>query len=272
MARILVIEDNRENRELMVYLLRAFGHTVMEANDGERGIETALREQPDLILCDIHLPGVDGYEVARALRANPRLRARPLIAVTALAMVGDRAKGLAAGFDEYIPKPIEPETFVGQIDSFLRHEQRGARPSGHAKPETRLEAQAQPRRARGTILVVDDSPVNRQLICGTLQPLGYEVWPAASVQEALALVKQSVPDLILSDLHMPGEGGFNLVRAIKTDTRLATVPFLFITSSVWGDADRATALRFGVTRFLLRPIEPQALIDAIDSCLPAGKP
>lgn len=119
-ARILIIEDNPQNMELMSYLLRAFGHIVLSASDGAEGIEMARREMLDLIVCDIHLPGVDGYEVANHLKKHPVLRQLPLVAVTALAMVGDRDKVLSAGFDGYIDKPIEPEKFVGQIEAFLK--------------------------------------------------------------------------------------------------------------------------------------------------------
>lgn len=119
MARILVIEDNPDNLELMTYLLRAFGHAPLTAADGAEGLAAAARERPDLILCDLHLPGLDGYEVARRLKADPDLGRIPLIAVTASAMVGDRDRGLAAGFDAYIEKPIDPETFVGEIEIHL---------------------------------------------------------------------------------------------------------------------------------------------------------
>ena len=118
-GRILIIEDNPANLELMRYLLRAFGHTVLTACDGAEGIEMARRELLDLIISDIHLPNVDGYDVARAVKKHPGLCQVPLIAVTALAMVGDRERVLASGFDGYIDKPIVPETFVSQIDSFL---------------------------------------------------------------------------------------------------------------------------------------------------------
>lgn len=118
-GRILIIEDNPANLELMRYLLRAFGHTVLTAADGAEGIEMARRELLDLIISDIHLPNVDGYDVARAVKRHPGLCQVPLIAVTALAMVGDRERVLAAGFDGYIDKPIVPETFVAQIDSYL---------------------------------------------------------------------------------------------------------------------------------------------------------
>lgn len=118
-GRILVIEDNPANLELMSYLLRAFGYTVLTAGDGAEGIAAARRELVDLIICDIHLPNVDGYAVAKFLKGHPVLRQIPLIAVTALAMVGDREKVIAAGFDGYIDKPIAPETFVTQIAGYL---------------------------------------------------------------------------------------------------------------------------------------------------------
>ncbi|MHB9025533.1 MAG: response regulator [Armatimonadota bacterium] len=118
-GRILVIEDNPTNLELMVYLLQAFHHTVFTASDGEEGIQITIRHLPDLIICDVHLPNVDGYAVARRLKEHPLLRRIPLIAVTALAMVGDRDKVLAAGFDGYIAKPITPEVFVKQVEAYL---------------------------------------------------------------------------------------------------------------------------------------------------------
>lgn len=119
--RILVIEDNPANLELMTYLLRAFGYTVLAARDGAEGIEMARRETLDLIICDVHLPVVDGYEVAHRLKKHPVFRKIPLVAVTALAMVGDREKVLSAGFDGYIGKPIMPEKFRQQIEAFMNH-------------------------------------------------------------------------------------------------------------------------------------------------------
>ncbi len=99
--------------------LQAFGHTPLEAVDGETGLDLIRREAPELILCDIHLPGMDGFGVARQLKSHPAYSAIPLVAVTALAMVGDRDRILSAGFDGYITKPIVPETFVGQVEAFL---------------------------------------------------------------------------------------------------------------------------------------------------------
>lgn len=124
-----MIEDNSTNLELMTYLLQAFGHTTLTASDGEAGVELALSALPDLILCDLAMPRLDGYGVARRLKAEPGLRGVPLVAVTASAMVGDRDKVLAAGFDGYVSKPIDPETFVAEVEGYLRGEAGSWRPS-----------------------------------------------------------------------------------------------------------------------------------------------
>src|ERR1700722_16950881 len=150
-ARILVVEDNPDNLNLMTYLLKAFGHTVLTACDGQEGLELAVRELPDLILCDLQMPKMDGFELIRELRLNPRLANHPVIAVTAYAMRGDDDKVLAAGFDGYISKPIVPEEFVGQVERFL-------------------EPSHLPVAKRATILVVDNSPVNLNLMHSTLEP------------------------------------------------------------------------------------------------------
>ncbi len=107
MALILVVEDNALNLELMVCLLEAHGHRTLQAHDGLEGLALARSAAPDLVLCDLQMPGLDGWSVARTLRADPATAALPLVAVTAAAMVGDRERALAAGFDAHIAKPIE---------------------------------------------------------------------------------------------------------------------------------------------------------------------
>ncbi len=113
---VLLIEDNEQNRYLTTFLLEQHGYTVVSAADGPRGIELARTLKPDLILLDIQLPVMDGYAVARALRGIESLRHTPITAVTSYAMVGDREKALAAGCTGYIEKPIDPETFVAEIE------------------------------------------------------------------------------------------------------------------------------------------------------------
>lgn len=116
---ILLIEDNEQNRYLATFLLEKHGYAVVSAADGLTGIERARTMAPDLVLLDIQLPKLDGYAVAAALRGIEPLREVPIIAVTSYAMVGDREKSLAAGCNGYIEKPINPETFVKEIEEFL---------------------------------------------------------------------------------------------------------------------------------------------------------
>jgi two-component system cell cycle response regulator len=118
-ARILAVDDNSANLDLMLYLLRAFGHEAHGESNGTAGIEAARTGGFALVLSDILMPGMDGYEFARLMKSDPHLQSTPLIAVTALAMPDDRERIDAAGFDGYISKPIEPATFVAQIEQFL---------------------------------------------------------------------------------------------------------------------------------------------------------
>jgi CheY-like chemotaxis protein len=118
-AIILVIEDNRDNITLVDYLLRAHGYAPLLARSAVEGIRLAAEERPDLILLDIRMPGMDGYEVAATIKRQARRRRTRVVAVTASAMVGDRQRIKAGGFDGYIQKPIDPETFIFQIEEFL---------------------------------------------------------------------------------------------------------------------------------------------------------
>lgn len=126
--RILLIEDNDQNRYMATFLLEKYGYEVVPAVDGPAGIELAAEVRPCLILLDIQLPRMDGYAVARALRRNPALSGIPIVAVTSYAMMGDREKALDAGCDGYLEKPVNPETFVADVERHLRT------PGGGSKP------------------------------------------------------------------------------------------------------------------------------------------
>jgi CheY-like chemotaxis protein len=122
---VLLIEDHEQNRYLASFLLEKHGYAVVSASDGPAGIKLARTVKPALILLDIQLPLMDGYTVARELRSEPALRNVPIIAVTSYAMVGDREKSLAAGCNGYLEKPINPDTFVTEIERFLPPNQKG---------------------------------------------------------------------------------------------------------------------------------------------------
>jgi CheY-like chemotaxis protein len=114
--KILYIEDNEQNLYLVRFILEKHGYEVHAAMDGQEGIDRAATVLPDLILLDIQLPLMDGYAVARQLRTNPDLAKTPIVAVTSYAMAGDRDKALGAGCTGYIEKPINPDTFMQQVE------------------------------------------------------------------------------------------------------------------------------------------------------------
>jgi two-component system cell cycle response regulator DivK len=118
--KILVVEDNQDNREMVVKVLKFNGYQVVEAVDGEEAIEKAKAEDPDLILLDIFLPKMDGYEATRRLKGDTSLRNIPIIALTAHAMKGSMEEALAVGCDGYISKPIDVRELPKQIQHFLK--------------------------------------------------------------------------------------------------------------------------------------------------------
>jgi two-component system cell cycle response regulator len=263
-ARILIVEDNLANLDLMTYLLGASGYRTLSAGDGAAGLEVARREVPDLILCDVQMPLMDGHEMARQAKRDPALQTIPLIAVTAFARDSDRDKALAAGFDGYLSKPIDPETFVGQVEAFLASGLRRAAPSQPASTDV---SYAKPDANGLTVLVLDNLQANLDLASSLLEYSGYKVVTATDLNEALRLARDAPPDLILSDVCMPEGSGYDFIRAIKNDQRLATIPFVFITATVATEENRRRGLALGAVKFLFRPMDPQQLLTEINDCL-----
>ena len=117
--RILVVEDQEDNRQILRDLLSNAGYDMIEAEDGLQALAQAVKHRPDLILMDIQLPVLDGYEVTRRLKANPELKAIPIIVVTSYALSGDEEKARAAGCDAYVAKPFSPRALLAKMREYL---------------------------------------------------------------------------------------------------------------------------------------------------------
>jgi two-component system, cell cycle response regulator DivK len=117
--QILVVEDQEDNRRIVRDLLTATDYVVTEAENGEEALTAVARQRPDLILMDIQLPVMDGYEATRRIKADPQLRAIPIIAVTSYALSGDEEKARAAGCDDFVPKPYSPRQLLAKIRKYL---------------------------------------------------------------------------------------------------------------------------------------------------------
>jgi two-component system cell cycle response regulator DivK len=117
--RILVVEDQEDNRQILRDLLGSAGYEMIEARDGEAGVAAARKERPNLVLMDIQLPLLDGYEATRRIKADPDLKNIPIIVVTSYALSGDEVKARAAGCDAYVTKPYSPRQLLAKIREFL---------------------------------------------------------------------------------------------------------------------------------------------------------
>ncbi len=266
-ATILVVEDDPTSLSLLTYLFSKAGYQVHTAADGPAGLEAAERLRPDLVVMDVQMPVMDGFELARRVRADDALAGTALVAVTAVAMVGDREKILRAGFDAYITKPIVPEEFVGQVEELLHPDQRAVArasrgaPRRAAAPAAVAPAAVAPAAASGRrILLVDDRDDNLVLLRWILEPSGYAVETASDVTAAVAKAGASRPDLILSDVHMARRSGWDLIRAVRSDPALAEVPVVLISASSASSPEVESFEELGIKDFIVRPLDPAELL------------
>ena len=269
-ARVLVIDDDPVNLDLMTYLLNAFGHTPIAASGGEAALQAVCTTEVDLVLCDIQMPGVDGFEFLRRLNQERRHKP-PVIGVTALAMVGDREKILSAGFDGYMAKPITPETFVSEVERYLTSAQRSDHPQPAVEAPAPYSPPAPKDRKNLRVLIVDNEPSNREILRLLLDYSGYDVLMAVSGNSALEIARRAQPHAIISDLHMSDGDGFDLIENLRRDPELRDTPVIFVsaTNPRPRDVDRGVAL--GASKFLLRPFEPEVILEALNEALTKGR-
>ena len=269
MARILIIEDNPANIELMSFLLSAYGHAPVSAADGPRGVAAARSERPDLIACDVNLPGMDGFAVLAELKGDPALAGVPILAVTALAMTGDREKVLAAGFDGYISKPIEPESFVAELEAFLTTAPASA-PAAAAMPAaanpvtaTVSDAAAGAPDAGGrTLLLVDDDRFMLGVLNDMLIGQPYRVLSASSGEEALDVLSHEPVEVILCDQAMPGMRGTEVLA--EAAARYPNTVRLMLSGQP-DLTDIEAAIRSGVADgHYIKPLGARALREQLD--------
>lgn len=207
--RILIVDDVSENIHLMLNILRG-RYAIMAATSGAKALELAARNpQPDLILLDIKMPEMDGYEVLRRLKGNPETADIPVIFVTALSESADEARGLKMGAADYITKPVNPDLLLVRVMTQieLRRYVRMLRPHRETQPSG--EGQA-------SILVVDDMPEN---VHGLVDALSdeYRMIVANSGQKAVEIVLGATPpDIVLLDVLMPEMDGYEVCSRIKT--------------------------------------------------------
>jgi two-component system cell cycle response regulator len=257
---ILVVEDDHLNMKLMRSILALGHYQILEAGEAETGLELAARHHPDLILMDIQLPGLDGLSATRRLKQTPELANIPVIALTGLAMDGDRENALAAGCDDYISKPINTRTFLASISERLAPVEAAPAPPA-AEPSTTVTGPG-----RSKILVVDDDPMNVKLISAILSKDDYAIVTAYGGEEALRMTRAENPDLILLDVMMPVMDGYQVTREVKGDPATAGIPIIMVTA-LNGTEDKVRGLESGADEFLTKPVNRAELLARVKSML-----
>jgi signal transduction histidine kinase/DNA-binding response OmpR family regulator len=212
---VLVIEDDPSAVRLLRTYLEPQGYTVRSCHDGETGLQAARQNAPAAILLDVLLPGIDGWEVLRQLKADARLRDVPVVIVT---VVDERDIGMALGAVDYFLKPVRRDALLSRL---ARH---------------MLAPAARPGGIR--ILAVDDDPQALDLVAAALEPEGYEVCRASSGAEGLRLAREQPFDLVICDLVMPEVDGWDVVAGLQADERTQNVPILILTAHDLTAAER----------------------------------
>ena len=261
MARILVVEDSPDIRELVRVLLENAGHEVMTASDGQEGVALARQHRPNLVLMDLSLPVLSGWEATREIKADPGTAAIPVIAVTAHAMQGDRERALAAGCDGFVAKPIDEESFASVVTSFLGAPQIG-------KIEVPKARRADDENEPAAIFLVEDQDDVAELMTADLGTDGHKVVRARSVAEARQVFADGgIFDLAIVDVMLPPGSGYDLTSDLIAGSP-EYLPVLLVTA---GLIDRERGYAAGADDFIGKPIESAELRARARSLIRIGR-
>ncbi|MEJ2552463.1 MAG: response regulator [Gammaproteobacteria bacterium] len=237
---ILVVDDEESNRDILSRRLIKEGYAVTVAEGGKQALDMLRLERYDLVLLDIMMPGIDGYEVLRRIRAEPVLHDIPVIMVTALGDESSIKRCLALGATDYVGKPFEL-TF---LKSRIRQAILALSNLRRSNAETVTPA--------ATILVVEDDEVNRDLLARRLGKAGYTTHVAANGVEALKLINQHVYDLILLDIMMAQLDGYQILQKIRTRDTFKDTPIIMI-SALADAASIARSMELGANDYIMKP-------------------
>ncbi len=256
---LLVIEDNKKNMKLVKDLLQIGRYQVFEAPDAESGIKLAREHQPDVILMDLKLPGMDGLSATRIIRADNKLKDTAIAALTAHVMQGMEEKARRAGCDEFIAKPIDTRSFLDTVAKLL---QKSRKPAEFIQQKEVIQVKGM--RAKRMvndmrILVVDDEDSVRKVMSQVLQDEGFAVTEAANGKQALECMQKDLYSLVITDIVMPEMTGLELLEKIKDQSPETQV--IIITSHASLET-AISAMRHGAYDYLFKPFKDLDLISA----------
>jgi PAS domain S-box-containing protein len=251
---ILVVDDNPTNLKLVRGTLASEGYEVRTATDAEAALAVLEVFHPLVMVVEVQLRGMDGLELTRRLKADPRTRDVAVLALTGSGIHGDEARILAAGFDGYIPKPIDVHRLTSEIAGLV----------------SRTEGRRQQLRP-WNVLIVDDNPTNRQRLRLTLEAQGHRTIEASDGVEGLEKLRSADVDAVISDVLMPRMDGYRLSWEIRRSEELREIPIVIYSSTHAPPAEAGLTSNVGVDRFLPSPATPGSILDALTEAVVSRK-
>jgi two-component system cell cycle response regulator len=268
-GRVLIVDDIASNLKLLEAKLTSEYYDVIAADNGHKAIELARRESPDLILLDVMMPGMDGFKVCEHLKADPETAHIPIVMVTALSDAADRVRGLEAGADDFLSKPVRDVPLFARVRSLIRlkllmdvylvREQTSTRLglTGARPLLTQEDA------TYGRLLVIDDSAVDVENLVATLSADHHQITRLASTDPGLAAASREEFDLLIVALHLKGGGDVlrfcSQIRSHVAD-RVRALPILLVAEDDDDVARVAKGLDLGINDYLVKPFNPHELL------------
>ncbi len=262
--RILIVDDEPLNVKLLEAKLFAEKYETITAYSGEEALTKITASSPDLILLDVMMPDMNGYEVTRRLKDNPDSRDIPVILVTALDGTDNKIKGLEAGADEFLNKPVSTPELLARVKSLLRLKKYQDQLKTPAHSEEIFKA---PRKVQGavqknidlpSILLVEDDEKDAKLIQSYLHGEPYQIKLVKDGEETLSCVEQEKIDLIMLDILLPGINGFEVCRRLKENDQMRNIQVVAITS-LRDLESKIKGLELGADDYLVKPINRHEL-------------
>jgi two-component system cell cycle response regulator len=281
--RILVVDDEQINRELLDAILTDAGYTVLLAEDGPAALKIVAAERPDLILLDLLMPGIDGLEVCRRLKAGPAGEWAPIIVVTAVGQVTAKERLLSSGADDFITKPIQPDDLRMRVRAMLKV--RGIRQDldrtlaylqeleaigdnqrdgGAGPPSAERHAENGDTGSANLVLLVDDEPLSRELYSELLTEHGFLVEAASSGRDGLTRATERPVDAVLLDIVMPEMSGLAVLEHLQAQQ--PDLPVIVLTSHPTSQ-NAIAALKLGAFDFLVKGHDQDLVVLAVHRAL-----
>jgi CheY-like chemotaxis protein/class 3 adenylate cyclase len=243
--RVLLADDSELIHKHTLPMLTDAGYDVVQAWDGQQALELVGKERPDLVLTDVEMPKLNGYELCRAIKENEATANTPVVICSSLGEAADLERGFDAGADEYLVKPVVSDELLSRLHSLLA---------------TRMIS------ARERVLVVDDSAAIRHLIADCLRRQGFRIETAVDGQDGVEKATREPPDLVLTDYDMPRMTGFELVLALRRNLNTRDLPIVMLTARD-SQRDQAQMRAAGLSSYLVKPFSTDKCIAIVERVL-----